>query len=291
MSSTGRTLKIAGVVILYNPDPGLTERIDTYLRHLDRLYILDNSEPGDPILALSYHNNKKVNCVQDNENKGISVRLNNAASMALEEGYEWLLTMDQDSYFSKDIFPAYLQCAEDYSAKDTTAMFGILFGQQEPQSKDCTSEEVEQLITSGSIINLKLFLKTGPFDEALFIDRVDQEYCLRARLMQYKFVRFNNIFLQHNLGVATSGISFKSLKRTPRALHSPVRLYYMFRNYLYLKNKYAQQDPASIAFMKKELLLRIKNNLIYGKRRLEVLEYLYKALSDYRNGRMGKIKS
>lgn len=291
MSSTGRTLKIAGVVILYNPDSGLTERIDTYLQYLDKLYILDNSEPGVPFLAPAYLNNKKVHCVQDNENKGISVRLNTAASMAQQEGYEWLLTMDQDSFFPEDSFPSYLQCVEGYGAKDATAMFGVLFGQQELQSKECTAEEVEQLITSGSIVNLKLFHKTAPFDEALFIDRVDQEYCLRARLMQYRIVRFNNIYLQHNLGITTSGISFKNLKSTPRALHSPVRLYYMFRNYLYLKNKYAQRDPASIAFMKKELLLRIKNNLIYGKQRVELLKYLYKALSDYRNGRMGKIRS
>lgn len=291
MSSTGRTLKIAGVVILYNPDPGLTERIDTYLRHLDRLYVLDNSEPAVPFLALSYQDNKKVFCLQDNENKGLSVRLNTAASMAQEEDYEWLLTMDQDSFFPANSFATYLQCVEAYSAKETTAMFGILFGQQEPQGKDCTAEEVEQLITSGSIINLKLFQKTGPFDEALFIDRVDQEYCLRARLLHYKIVRFNNIYLHHNLGVKASGLSLKSFKRTPRTLHSPVRLYYMLRNYLYLKDKYNEQDPGSIAFMKKELLLRLKNNFIYGNKKIELLKYLYRGFTDYKAGRMGKLKN
>jgi rhamnosyltransferase len=285
-------MNIAATVILFNPEGALAKRILSYAHEVDKLYIMDNTEENTQskntvkeLLHLPH-----VQYFHDGENKGLSFRLNHAATLAKEQSCQWLLTMDQDSFFPEGSFAAYLNCLKDYNSRESTAMFGVAFGQEAIWSRHCAAEDVEQLITSGSILNLLIFEKTGPFDEALFIDRVDQEYCLRARLLHYKIIRFNNIFLQHNLGVTTTGRSFKSLKRTPRSLHSPVRLYYMFRNYLYLKDKYGQQDPTSIAFMKKELLLRIKNNLIYGKRRVELIRFLYKALSDYKSRMMGKLK-
>lgn len=285
-------MNIAAVVILFNPEGAVAKRILSYAQEVDRLFVMDNTEENfrskdavKEVLPLPH-----VLYFHDGENKGLSFRLNQAANLAKEQGCQWLLTMDQDSFFPEGSFAAYLNCLQDHQGTESTAMLGVAFGQEAAWSPHCASEEVEQLITSGSVLNLAVFAKTGPFDEALFIDRVDQEYCLRARLLHYKIIQFNNIFLHHNLGVKTSGLSLKSLKRTSRTLHTPVRLYYMLRNYLYLKDKYKVQDPASIAFMKKELLLRIKNNFIYGSRRLELLQYLYRGFSDYRAGRMGKIK-
>lgn len=284
-------MNVAAAVILFHPQGAAAQRILTYAQEVDRLYILDNTEQSTrsmdalkEVLQLPH-----VLYIHDGENKGLSVRLNHAAILAKEQGCHWLLTMDQDSFFPESSFTAYLNCLKLYPEAETTAMFGVAFGHEGVWSPQCLAEEVDQLITSGSVLNLPVFEKTGPFDEALFIDRVDQEYCLRARLLHYKVVRFNNIYLHHNLGVKTSGLSLKSFKRTSRTLHSPVRLYYMLRNYLYLKDKYKVQDPASITFMKKELLLRIKNNLIYGNRRMELLQYLYRGFSDYKAGRMGRI--
>jgi rhamnosyltransferase len=37
------------------------------------------------------------------------------------------------------------------------------------------------LISSGCVISRAAFAKIGPFDEKLFIDHVDIEYCFRAR--------------------------------------------------------------------------------------------------------------
>lgn len=286
-------MRIAAAVILFQPDKAVAKNLLSYAQQVERLYILDNTELNvhtkefiEEVLKLPH-----VQYMHDSENKGLSYRLNQAANSAKAEGFEWLLTMDQDSIFPEGSFADYLHCIDSYGEKEATAMFGVQFGQEAKWNNHCIAEDVEQLITSGSVLNLSVFEKTGPFDEALFIDRVDQEYCLRARLLHHKIVRFNNIYLQHNLGVTRSGISLKSFKRTPRILHSPVRLYYMLRNYLYLKDKYSSQDPASIAFMKHELLLRIKNNLIYGKDLLKLLQYLYRGYTDYKAGRMGKLRN
>ena len=90
-------MKIAGVVVLYNPDDNVRTNIDSYINELDILYVVDNSPiPND--------NNKKINCekikyISNNGNKGIANALNVGANNALKENCEWLLTMDQDSTF------------------------------------------------------------------------------------------------------------------------------------------------------------------------------------------------
>lgn len=281
-------LHIAGVVILYYPDAQVLTRIETYLNRLDILYIIDNSEKKTAYISslLRHH---KVVYLHDNENKGISIRLNQAANLALQKGYNWLLTMDQDSYFSTNSVSQYFDCIENNEDKAHTAMFGVQFLNESPESNTCSSIEVLRLITSGSMLNLNLFTLIGAFDEALFIDKVDDEYCLRAHLNHYKIIQFRNIHLHHHLGTITYRRSLKSLNKTPRVLHHPLRIYYMVRNYFYLRSKYNNLFKEYFKETKQELLNRIKNNFLYGKSKLQLLKYLYKGYADYLTGKMGKI--
>ena len=53
MQSLFYSVKIAGVVVLYNPDDNVRTNIDSYINELDILYVVDNSPiPND--------NNKKI---------------------------------------------------------------------------------------------------------------------------------------------------------------------------------------------------------------------------------------
>ena len=63
----------------------------------------------------------------------------------------------------------------------------------------------------------------------LFIDFVDIEWCLRARGKGYEIVSFPNVEIEHQLG--DSSISFMG---TNYPIHSPLRMYYYFRNAIYL---------------------------------------------------------
>jgi rhamnosyltransferase len=282
-------LNIAAVVILYHPDHNLPQRINTYLRYISKLYVFDNSESATLNFFDSAIDETKIIYKHDGENKGISIRLNEAASLAIEDKADWLLTMDQDSYFSGNSVPIYFECIKMYSAKDSVAMFGVQYINEQVKNDECTPKEVNHLITSGSIINLNLFKNIGPFDEALFIDKVDHEYCLRARLFRYKIIQFHNIYLHHSLGSIVYGRSVKNFKLTPRVIHSPLRMYYILRNYLYLSSKYKGKFEDSFSELKKELFIRIKNNFFYGKHRIKLLTYLAKGYRDYKAGKMGKI--
>lgn len=284
-------MKIAAVVILYNPTEEVIDNIQSYLDYVEKLYVLDNTEKQkeELINQISFFSN--IIYLSDRENKGIAVRLNQVSTMALEDGFKWLLTMDQDSSFSQSSISAYITCLQELADKEHIAMTGVEIIKKNAEKISCRYNEVTSLITSGSIVNLTLFNEIGPFDEALFIDQVDLEYCYRAVLKGYKIIQFENIFLKHSLGISSVHVSLKTLKKTYRSLHSPLRMYYLTRNYLYMKLKYKESFPNEISLSKKDLFIRIKNNLLYGKERMAVITYILKGVIDFKRKKMGKIAS
>ncbi|MDQ2752694.1 MAG: glycosyltransferase [Bacteroidota bacterium] len=279
---------VAGVVILYHPDDDVIQNIQSYLPYVQKLYVADNTEETMSAVASQLKEQNKIQILYDGSNEGIAKRLNKAAALAKEEGFEWLLTMDQDSCFEEAELENYLTCADNYLHKNKTAMFGVEY-EVKSDLQVCTVKERVQLITSGSIVNLELFNVMGGFDEALFIDEVDLEYCYRAITMDYKIIQFPNVFLQHHLGNVSYHKSLKNLATTPRVLHSPVRLYYMVRNYLYVQKKYGNQFADNDKLRRGALLNRIKNNLLYGEKRMKTIRFIVKAVIDFNNGKLKKI--
>ena len=93
-------MKLAGVVVWYNPSDKDVKNIQSYIDELDKLYIFDNSEKKDNKNKVP--TSKKIEYISQHENLGIATALNITANKALGEGYLYLLTMDQDSKFKKD---------------------------------------------------------------------------------------------------------------------------------------------------------------------------------------------
>ena len=154
---------------------------------------------------------------------------------------------------------------------------------------NCDYNKVKLLITSGSIINLNNYKKIGEFDENLFIDFVDTEYCFKSILKGFELIQFPNIYMHHKIGNSNQYRSIKNLKSSTRSIHSSVRLYYMMRNFLYLQKKYKKDFKEEVAAHKKDLLNRIKNKLLYNSDRLQTVRLLIKARIDYKRNKMGKL--
>lgn len=284
-------MNISGVVIMYNPDEEVVQRIQTYLPILHNLYIIDNSEKNSRGLLYSLLNDERVVYFHDGENAGIAKRLNQAAQQGINDGASLLLTMDQDSYFDQEVLDKYLQAVQRFTDPQGVAMFGIEYDKRLISPKEGFAfEKLTHLITSGSLVNLHLFTIIGEFDEKLFIDHVDHEYCFRSIVKGYSIIKFNNILLNHSLGLVSQHRSIKNLKVTPRALHSPVRIYYMTRNFLYLNQIYKSSFPEEMIAFRKHLFNRIKNNVLYNKKRHLVMRYIVKGFMDFKSGKMGKYK-
>lgn len=95
--------------------------------------------------------------------------------------------------------------------------------------------------------------KLGGFDEFFFIDFVDNEYCKRLVLNGYKILRCNNIIINQEFGKIQLKLPYrvKFYTRLSSILYnknvaklsykkevSPLRVYYVHRNLLYLNKKY-----------------------------------------------------
>jgi len=283
-------MRLGGTIILFYPGNEVIQNILSYINILEKLYVIDNSEYKNVDLVNQIAAIDKVIYLHTGENRGLAERLNQATELAIDEGFDLLLTMDQDSYFEKGIAEEYVVCINKYESHSKTAMYGVEYLQRTSDNQ-CSPIEISELITSGSIINLQLFPAIGRFDDALFIDLVDHEYCYRAIITGYKVVKFANIFLCHRVGESFKGRSIKTFIVTERSLHSPLRLYYMIRNYLYVKKKYNTAFTREIKNQRNSILTRIKNGLIYSNNRMKLIRYIFRAIDDYRRKRMGKIIS
>ncbi|MBZ4191098.1 hypothetical protein [Niabella beijingensis] len=279
-------MKLVAVVITYFPGKEFLSNISSYLNYVDRLYIVDNSEPSFSFDS-EIVKDSRITLIADGVNRGIATRLNQVLDIVVNEGFEWLLTMDQDSCFDEDQFQQYISNILNFKQRETVAMFGIETGKT-PQTPSTEFERSRLLITSGSMINLGLVKSIGGFDERLFIDDVDHEYCFRAGRQGFESIRFTAIYLNHNLGTTHSVRSLKNMRQTNRALHPPFRLYYMYRNFLYISKIYKKDFPREVAFLKKDLYNRLKNNFLYGSQKLKVLNAVLRARKDFLSDRMGK---
>lgn len=275
-------MKLAAVIILYNPNKSLQNNIASYLNNVQRLYIIDNSVKPLNSLDLPYPG-EKIKYLHDGTNQGIAKRLNEGVSYASKDGYNFLLTMDQDSCFQFGEFEKYLNVIRHYPDSKNVAMFGVALNSNSyPIIKNKNI-----LITSGSIINLEITNKIGGFDENLFIDLVDTEFCIRAWKRGYTTNAIAGIKMDHELG-ENKVVWTKNIKKERRSIHSPSRIYYMIRNYLYTRKKH----PDFKQFLRFKIIYNeIKNALLYSGKPIDQVLHILKAIIHSKKGKMGKQNS
>lgn len=244
-------VKIAAGVVLFNPDD--VERVKKCLSNVasqvEKVYIYDNSTVS---VELEYPDN----CVYltENANLGIAHALNVIMRKAQEDGYKWVITIDQDSIVPLGMIESFETIIEHSSDR-----IGIICPQvidrRRIYSKPVSSNGTQQMtkaITSASCTSVKAWEEVGAFDEWLFIDLVDNEFCKRLTCSGYQILRVNKWILDQEFGV----IEPKTLKKqmfwmkASEILHvpnlakfayrkrvSPFRVYYVHRNIIYINRK------------------------------------------------------
>jgi rhamnosyltransferase len=207
---------------------------------IGKVYAFDNSpeNKNDYVEELKRVNNIEYTTL--GHNVGIAKALNEIARMALLKGYRYLLTMDQDSYFLNFNIDAMLSLANSDSRIGIVSPVHIVKNDL-PEKIHGESEEILTTMTSGNLLNLEVWNNLGGFNEKLFIDYVDHEYCLRMKKNGYKVVRANRITLEHKVGeLKLRKFLFWTVRPTN---HSPSRLFYQTRNRFYLKKIYGKDFP------------------------------------------------
>lgn len=263
-------MKIGAVVVWYQPDKSVCFNIKSYAQYCDELYIIDNSENENEHLLP----NRKAKYVSLHENKGIAYALNYGIKMALEDGCDWVLTMDQDSSFDNRIIDVYKKYILEHNTQDVA----ILCPQYRTDRADLQPKgqfnSKEYVMQSANLMNMKIYKEVGGFVDELFIDCVDYEYCLRVRKQNYKIIECTDAVLAHQPAETKSvRILWKTIKY---GLASPLRYYYQIRNLRYLIHKYHNMKMLLILFMKVAKILLLFVNKKEYLRAVKAANYDYK---------------
>ena len=93
------------------------------------------------------------------ENIGVAKALNNACKMAIKDKYKWILTMDQDTKFNKNV----IKRMKNYIKKNDTVKDGILVPWHNTKLDIVKSKEEFdyplKVMTSGNLVNLDIYKK------------------------------------------------------------------------------------------------------------------------------------
>lgn len=219
-------MKIAAIVITFHPQKDLfLENLRQYVDAVDKVLIWRNSE--EKIDFPAEFANKIVLC-GDGCNKYIAKPLNEALRWCRIHGYDFLLTMDQDSTWGNcsSFIDEVLKRNEEDVAIYAPNVNGL-------HAEEESSQVVESVITSGSLVRVSVACQLGGFREDYDIYWVDGEFCHRVRLNGYKIKVLTKYRLVQQFGHET-----RIIGGFTTANYSPIVYYYLFRNMLWMKREY-----------------------------------------------------
>lgn len=271
------------LIVIYHPPKETIKNIKAISSSVKKIYIFDNSalksDVVEEILKLSH-----TEYISFNSNKGIGYPLNYIAQKATEEGFEWLLYLDQDSYFEADSFNKMIFAFEKQKEykKEKVGIVSPLVIYDKNQIKDYElSDSFKQIfitINSGSLFNLKILKKLGGVREDFFLDRIDFEYCLRLNKYGYYVLRYNNSILYHKLGdlkiLRISGLQINVTN------HPPERHYYMTKNAVDIVKNYFFDFPSHCFYEIKSIITDIIKIIFFEEKKYLKIKYIIKALTD-----------
>ncbi len=277
----------AGAVVLFYPGEAVFENIRTYASFFKKIYLVDNSDEPSK-LPQDFLADPRFVHLPERCNKGQAFALNAAARAALKDGFAWLMTLDQDSSFEAGMLEAFLKAFQKLPGLETCAVAAPSHWKEKKQGdspQDAVSEP-ETVITSGSLLNLQIFQKLGGFDESLFIDTVDHDYCLRAKLAGWRVVQFDFLYINHEIGRAIYPVV--KGRKIHVTVHAPLRVYTITRNNFRIWRVYRRSFPeyahARLRFYFQRTLWNI---LLYQDQKALRLFYALWGAWDFLIGRYG----
>lgn len=284
------------VIITYNIGERFYSCYNAIANQVEKVIIVDNGSNEETVSILKKLNkNENTYVIFNSENLGIATALNEGIRVGLNEGFKWILTMDNDSIATDDMVSNMLEQYSEFDKKDE--IVGIFptyidLGYNEQNLKEDTVKYneykfVNAEITSGNMLKSEIFDKVGLFEDKLFIDMVDYEFCFRIRSKGYKLVQLHNAILYHNLG--STKIKKILGKNVYCTHHNFVRRYYITRNRFYTWNKYKEFNFPELKKDKKAFFKELLKIIVLEDEKCKKIKMIFKGFKDYKNNIYGKI--
>lgn len=241
--------KVVGVIVAFRPEVVALQRLlMALLKQVDHVVIADNGSEFVLAEVLRAFPSRWISVVDMGGNQGIAAGLNRGVEAALALGATHLLFSDQDSLPALDMVEKlYQACMLLKKNGEKVAAVGPRYLDDRADNLppfirveglrllrlSCASDSVvvpvDYLITSGSLISVEAWSVIGCMEEQMFIDYVDIEWGMRARVRGYRCFGVCGAKMGHVLG--EEPILFFGIKIP---VHSPLRHYYLFRNAVWL---------------------------------------------------------
>lgn len=262
---------IAGIVT-FNPNiDKLKENLSSVISQVDKIVIADNGSANVVEIEKLIDKYDGLQVINNKKNLGIATALNQLCHYGEENGYQWILTLDQDSVCPHDLLEHL-----EVGIKPNTAIIApnILYRNNVKYAERGKTGvyEVDWVITSASLTNLNAWKQINGFDETLFIDGVDKDFCFRARIAGYVILKCYDVNLLHELG------NLKCIKIFGKVIyvthHSARRKYYMARNVIYLDKKFGTRE----AF--RSIIKLIAKTVVFERQKLDKTNQILGGVKD-----------
>lgn len=237
MCSNNATMKVYIVIVAFNPDNNHLAEMIAVIKKCGYIpVIVDNSD--DKMISENVYLISEV--IDLNGNKGIAFAQNQGIRYAISNGADVIGFFDQDSEISENLIKTLVQSIKDKGIEIAAPRsIDAATGKEYPSQrvgkngipKDVytdyskTLTKVDIAISSGTFVKKEVFEKIGMFDEALFIDFVDIEWCLRCYKAGIPIWIVRDAEMKHTIGNNTKSVGLFVIN-----VHSPYRTYYKVRN-------------------------------------------------------------
>ena len=295
---------VCAIIISYHPNLlNLSTLIEASRSQVSHVLVVDNGsdlELLNEINTLAKKNHFSVLTL--GENLGVATAQNQGIEWARENKCSHVILFDQDSIPTPNMVQHLLAALDEMNAKKIPAAatgprlidrrtgastlfvrIGLLgVRRQAYRQGGSPFVETDFLVSSGMMISLKVFDYVGPFEDGLFIDNVDLEWCFRARSKGLSTYGVSDAVMEHCLGDHV--IQFG---RYVIHLHQPLRQYYIMRNRIALyKRSYSPLGWIVQDFIRM-LFKLVVFSIFVGPRRKNIVMML-KGIKDGLTGKMGE---
>lgn len=272
-------MKVYSIVVCYRPDMQRLLSLCESLR-MDgaAIVIVDNTE--QPFLRVEQ---LPAGCelVTLGRNTGIAHAQNVGVAAATAAGADVTVFFDQDSTIEPGLVRALVGrlrlgtpdivaplYRDDVSNAELPSVRVSRLGLAQAVHRGAAADpySVDVVISSGTAATKETFTVAGTFDEDLFIDFVDTEWCLRCRSKQVPIRVVPSAVMQHRIGGRSIHLGVAAV-----FVHSPQRCYYQLRNCFHLFRKghipflFALRETASVFVGRALLLLFVADKSTYIK--------------------------
>lgn len=230
-------MHICAGIITYNPTlTDVSTCLEALCSQVERVIIVDNASKNVKSLQEVVSKYANVTLVKNSQNIGFAKALTQVFKWAKSQGFDWVLTLNDDSVVPSNMISEYKKILENQgslvnqkNAKNSkiAIVCSLLKNRLDGTILHSKCHE-DECITSGSLTSVEAWAKIGGFDEWLEIDGVDFDFSRRLVRAGWKIVECQNVIMEHQIGKARS---INLIIKHPIVWnHNANRKYYIARN-------------------------------------------------------------